>query len=407
MKKSALINKSFLLPFLILVSTFSVTTFGKGGKDGGGGTFSRALFWSTIREEIIPGLQSSENRTLLTESERKTLIANMDPAVTKIEIVKEQLYVTEDGKRVPVDAVNFASPKMIQLFDPSWQLQVSSNMDIKHLILHEFMGVSKISDKNLISSQIFPPKRLPISFAANDLECEAAVKYIRVKDEGWYIRDMPPGKPIKVSLSQVKRLNPKPKCSYIDPQTSKCTQYAGDLQVKSAQVRIPVEFDKTDSSGSTYYIDGVINLLNSYYGYGWGAAASDTFKRPSKLEMFWKLVKVGENGAKQTLSVLTSSKSSTDDYSDRTTLAQDIPVSDFLDVLNSNGTQLSLAGYSGEVTSLFHSYNVAGFLESLADQSGLSDPSKRNKYIIETALKGMSGNALPFRVYTSCELIPK
>ncbi len=123
--------------------------------------------------------------------------------------------------------------------------------------------------------------------------------------------------------------------------------------------------------------------------------------------MVWKLVKVDAAGKQQTLSVVTGSKNTTDSFSDRTTLDQDIPVSDFLDILNTNGFQLAIAGYSGEITSLFHSYNIAGFLESLAGQSGSQDSSQRNNYVIHTALKGMSGNALPFRVYTSCELIPK
>lgn len=410
MKQSSNVIASLLISISILLAAFSVTAApparGKGAKDGGGGTFSEPLFWTIVRQEIIPGLQNSENRTLLTDKQRSVLIANMNPAVTKIEIKKEQLYIIKNGKDIPVDAVNFSAPKRIQLFDPAWQLQVRSNMDIKHLILHEFMGVSKISDQSHISSQIFPPERLPIAFSASELECTSTVKYIRIKEQVWQIRDMPSIEPIKVSLSSVKRLNPKPKCADIDPVTYKCRQYAQDFQVKSAQVQIPIKFDNGDSSGSTYHIDAVINFLNSYYSYGWGGAATELSKRSSRLQVFWKLVRVDSDGTKRTLSVLTSSTEETDSFSDRTTLGLNIPVSDFLDVLNNNGFQLSIASYSGEITDLFHSYNVAGFLDSLAAQEGLPQGPKRDDFIIKTVLKGMPGNALPFRIYTSCVLIP-
>lgn len=411
MKQSSKLITSFLFSASILLSAFSVTakppSGGKGAKDGGGGTFSEPMFWTIVRQEIIPGLKSSEKSALLTEEQRKILVANMDPMVTKIEIKKEQLYIRKDGIDVPVDAVNFSSPKRIQLFEPAWQLQVRSNMDIKHLILHEFMGVSKISDQSHISSQIFPPERLPISFSASELQCSSTVKYIRIKEQNWHIRDMPPIESIEATLSAVKQLNLKPKCADIDPETYKCRQYAQDFQVKSTQVQIPIKFDKGDSSGSTYHIDAVINLLNSYYSYGWGAAATTLFKRPSRFQIFWKLVRVGADGTKRTLSVMTSSTEETDSFSDRTTLGLDIPVSDFLDVINNNGFQLSIASYSGEITDLFHSYNVAGFLEDLAVQAGIPQGPQRNDYITHTVLKGMTGNALPFRINTECVLIPK
>lgn len=400
--------KSLILSLSLAWAAFFVSPAVAGTKDGGGGAFTIATFWEIVKTEIVPALKNldQDKQKILSSEQVSKLLEYMQPKKTQVEMKLEQIYITKNGKKIPVDAANYPSASLIELYQPSWQYQINSGMDIKHLILHEFMGVTKISDLDHVSSKIFPPRRLPIPFYAQKIVCESAVKYIRIKENNWYINDTPPIDPITFTLSKETRLNKNPKCVETDKETLTCIKYANDYWVKKAEVRIPIILGQNDNAGGTYYIEASINVLSSYYGYGWGAAMNTLFLRNPLMQIIWKLIYIENNRDRKTLTILTQEKYETDEFSNKTSLVESIPVPAFIETLNRNGFQLSAAPYKGEVTSLFHSYNIAGFLNETAISNGYNQRKEIDNYVVHKILKGMKGNSLPFRIDVSCTLKP-
>lgn len=401
--------KMNILGITLTVVTFFALQGFSGAKDGGGGSFTLASFWDQVNGQIIPKLKNlnHEKPHLLSEDQIQKLLTFMTPQKTTVTMKTEQIYVVKNEKKIPVDAANYPSDTLIELYQPSWQYMTNSGSSINHLILHEFMGLAQINDEEHLSSKVFPPRRLPISFEAQKLSCETAVKYIKLNSDNWSIRDMPKVGKVSIKMSNAIRLNKNPKCVDVDTESKTCLRYANDYWIKKADVRIPVGFDSGDKPSGAYFIDATINILSSYYGYGIWGAADRLFLRNPLMHITWKLIYVDQQKEEKVLSILTSETEETDDFSNKTTLDQDIPVPEFIETLNRNGFQLSIMPYGREITTPFHSYNIAGFLSGTAQNAGYKDVKQADNFIIKKILKGIKGDALPFRIYAGCTLDPE
>lgn len=379
---------------------------GRGGMGSGGGNFTVPVFWVRVDREIRPRLVSlkTEKSPLLSAKQIDQLLALMTPRVTRVSLSTTQLYVTsKDGKQDPVDALNYPKLKRIVLHKETWQYKVNTGFDVNHLILHEFMGLAQINDEMGLSAKVIPPSQRSLDFASDEVRCQTAIKYIRVQNDSWQIRDMPETEEMKVKLSAPRSLNPNPKCGKVDPATKKCLQYVSDFKVREANVSIPVEFDKEDSFDGTYSVDASITLVSGYMNYGWGAAASTLFSQAPQFNIVWRLVHLDSNNQRRVLTIINDNVEKTDEFRDRATLTQQIPVPVFIETIEKNGFKLSLAPYGGEMTQPFHSYGIAGFLDQTAQNAGYTDHKQADRFIIDKVLGG-ARYSIPFRVWASCYL---
>ncbi len=327
----------------------------------------------------------------------------MSRNAVNITLIDEQLFLFKDEKKIPVDAVNYPHRRQIDLHKQTWQYMINLGFDVNHLILHEFMGLAVISDVNGISSKLIPPSRSPLDFESNNLYCDAAVKYTKIQNDKWHIRDKPSGQKSSPQFSLPVRLNKNPNCALIDNEAKSCLKYANDYKTKTAKVRIPIEFDHGDFPGGSYSIDASINFVSSYYAYGWGAASRTAFLRKPQLQIIWELI-YSNQGREQVLGIFSQDTEKTDEFLDQASLVTNIPVPAFMEVLKANNYRFSLAPYQGEIASPFHSYSIAGFLEQTARDAGYTDEISADRFITQNILKGASGNAIPFRVYVQCTL---
>lgn len=380
-----------------------------GGLGTGGGDFTVPLFWNLVEGEIIPRLKElrEQKNVLLSASQIDLLIARMDRKKTNVELSLKPLFLIKaDGTRKPVDALNYPTRSKIQLFKTSWQSMVNMGVDMNHLIVHEFMGLEQINDQDGLSAKLFPPRRKPISFAADKVVCSVATKYVKVKARSWWVRDFPPQTSEVIQLSSPKKLNPNPQCSMVDSKTGQCLQYVADSRVKEGVLRLQVPFDDGDDPGRKYFIEASVYLVSDYYGHGTGAAAKDLFLRLPEFQVVWKLIEDRGTEGEVTLNMATSYTSQRNEYSDAVSLLQNLPMADFTDLLEKNGFMLRLVPYDGEVTDLFHSFNIVGFLESTGKEAGFENVEQRDAFILDRVLVGAKGNAIPFRIFVECSLLP-
>jgi hypothetical protein len=425
MKLSKLINPIWISLFCLLC-TVPGWAQRRGGMGSGGGNFTIPVFWQRVEEGLVPALHKYKTgeRKLLGHQQIDKLLSLMKREIVKVELTNEQLFLERDSKKIPVDALNYPSKKLIQLHKPIWQSKIDQGFSIDHLILHEFMGLAGIPDvDSSVSAKIIPPVRSPIAFESDKLKCTTVLKYVFVSDRhtrnkkmSWHVRDTAESDEFIVQLSPATKLNQKPKCHLKDEKTNTCVQYAEDYKIKTAEFQLPLEFyyprhvefmnDETDITDGEYFIEGSVHLISSYYGYGWGAAASTLFLRQPQLQMVWKLVHYDtKKNLRRILSQVSQETFETDEFRNTASLAVEFPVSTFTELLEKNGFRLSLIPSGGEVHRMFHSDNIVEFLTQTALSSGAKTQEEVDDFVMNKVLKGMPKNSLPFRAHGFCTLV--
>lgn len=354
-------------------------------QERGGGNFTVPVFWEKVLTEIKPELESLKDEQILTKIQVQKLLGLMDKDSVEIRLSEIKLTIKEDDDEVPVDAINYPALRLIELDKTSWEYTVKQGHDVNYLILHEFLGLANIDDTNYkISSKILPPKRLNISFDSNQISCEVAGKFLfKTIDNDWLIRDMPESDTVVTVLSK--------------------SESKDNVAIKTARVEMPVITDTEAQPDSKYSIVADIQLADTYKNHGWGDASNELFDNPAKLYITWRLLETQADGKVISLAIAQNSTSQTNEDRDFATLSENIPVSSFVEKLSQNGYTLRLASYKGEMTDMFHSYNIAGFLKHTAEVQGLKG-EEANSFIVNTVLKGFP-KAMPFRVWVGCKLL--
>ena len=398
-------KKLMLLALLVL----PLTGYAEGTR--GGGNFSIPLFWEKVEKNIIPELKSlKENGSkYLSKKDIDKLIGLMNKKKTKVVETNEVLTIKVKGKKVPVDALNYPGRNFIELYKPTWNSRTQAEYSIDYLILHEFMGLAGLTDiDSEISVKVFPPSREPLDFSSDTIICNGKANYIKFDDQNWHIRS-PNRKYIEIKLSDGESINKNPKCGLEDTSTGECIKYVGDYKVKKAKGRIELDFDKDTKADKDYFIEVSANLRSSYYNFGYGGARNRLFNNDPQLYVSFKLKYFDkEKGRNVTAAnIIDSSDLRLNSLSKQHDVAGDIPVPVFEDALESNGFELGLAPYNGEMAGLYSNYNIAGYLQSIAEGSGAANV---DKYVVETVFNGYSVqkdakySALPYLAFATCSL---
>lgn len=415
LKKSNLIT--YLMFCLVLVGNSSLYA---GAKDGGGGNFTKGKFWYIVERYIVPELidyKQKENKKISTEQIDK-ILSKMDEKLIKVEITDEDLYTYENGKKELVDAKNYPKENRIELNKASWNARLDSGFSYYYLILHEFMGLAQVPDKNsVVSRSILPPEKLEISFKANELTCFSSIKYVQLlKDKNsekfvdWILRDAPSTNK-KVVLGKVQKLNENPKCQIKDEKSGKCFRYIQNYKIKTALANIPVNWFPIDSGsdpvdfGLDYQIELDIALLGDYYTYGYGGASNVLYKEPAMFEVHWKVYQNTDDGSKRLVHSSQTTSFESNPYGNELYVEVKVVLPELETLMNKNSYRLGYGPYNGELASKYRSYNIVGSLYSIARQSGgLERQIDQDRYIVENILRDAKQSVLPFRLHLGCTL---
>jgi hypothetical protein len=392
-----------------------------GAKDGGGGNFSIPMIWNQIEVSIAPSLKrlKATGSEQLSPEDIDALLALMSEKVTTIVETNETLTVVLNGKEEPVDAKNFPDNKLIKLFKPTWTHMVHNGFSIAYLILHEFMGLARIPDRDSkVSRKIFPPEKEPLDFDSTQVVCEANIKYVKFNSQRWYVRD-PESHRITIPLSKEHFKSGSPKCVINSSDGKECLRYAGDYRVKTGRGTLQLAFDEDTGASRNYSVTFKIHLISDYFGFGWGAAADVLDIRNPHLSVVFDVTSSGESLAGKTLSQVSMETSERTRWGKLSlgVVESQFPLSIFNEVIESNDYMLGIHPFDGELTHMYHSYNIAGFLEEVIKDAGFQatkeDLANRNKYVAENVFRGYEimrdrnyeYEGLPFRIYAGCRLL--
>ncbi|MAF91670.1 MAG: hypothetical protein CL674_10405 [Bdellovibrionaceae bacterium] len=416
-----MIFKRIFIAFNLLLILVSSQVCFAGAKDGGGGSFTKSKFWYIVESKIIPELKaykSKENKILSTEQIDK-ILEKMDEDLVSVEILDKDLFTYENGFKELVDAKNYPTSNKIELNQDAWNSILDSGFSFHYLILHEFMGLAKIADKNArISRKILPPEKMEVAFEANNFQCGASIKYVHLIRQrnassysDWFVRDAPIHREY-FNLPAPESLNPNPPCAIKAEDTGKCYRYIQDYKIKSLKSKLPVkwyiqssESDKDKLQTFEYEIEFELSLFNAYYSYGSGGASRNLFRRPSMAELQWKLYELRQNAERTLIHSSVDTKIKLDDHSSSVSFILSVPMSNLEDLMNKNSYSLNYAAYAGELFSKYNSNNIVGSFYSIAGQElGLSDSAERDRFIVNEILKDAESPVLPFRISAFCEL---
>ncbi len=206
--------KSYLISLFILL-TVSLTTYSSFAQGvisgGGGGDFDLALFWSYVHDIKTNLTPERVQSNLLTREDLEKLKEIMTPQQTNVKMQDEPLFILNDkGERISVGAVNIPDKKEILLHRPTWRNHYLSRLEIRHLILHEFLGLREIDDTGYrISQKVFYPVRPVLQFEETEAGCSIHTwVMLKMKDSIEFRSMYPEGTPgsgaVRMSFGAVK-----------------------------------------------------------------------------------------------------------------------------------------------------------------------------------------------------------
>lgn len=144
----------------------------QGTESSGGGSFSESSFRSTAQQILTDMLTKS-----LPSEDTQQHIEALSPLIenhskVKVIISDKPLYHPIKGK---VDALNFKKRKEIHLFKPVWDRRFESKTEIRHLVLHEYFGLTDFNDEEMrISLKYYPAIGESPDWEATHLQCQAS-----------------------------------------------------------------------------------------------------------------------------------------------------------------------------------------------------------------------------------------
>jgi hypothetical protein len=385
------------------------------GKESGGGTYSLGAIWGIIKLEMVPrlkahGLDSIGDR-IFTEGEIRNLVELMDESKVKIDDTDELLYPSNSSgqHRVSVDALNFPNdnPKRIQLYKPTWTTLIASGADVKHLLLHEFMGLLKIDDSKHKSVAMFPYRSSPLDFKLNRLACGVNSSYIRLEQHA--------ATPVRASgtsfgsfdFSDVK-ITGKKDCIKNVPGTSECGLYSG-IPIKT--ISAESDFQYGNGAGdpietiTKYIVKIQAQFKGPHFQRGTGGAASTYFHHDSELHIQWDVLRrVSQKDTRIGSGQIQASKNEFGVNAPYYSFT--IPSFELKDLLAQNGYSLVNTSTTGRFYDLFSFYNVREIMDQAAKDAGLPTHGPSfDGFIRSRVFANSPTNALPIFIEPYCYLV--
>ena len=287
-------------------------TVGKGGsiQGGGGGHFTAAMFWRWV--DSIKHVMNDQSFTqLLSKEQKEELFLHMDPKVTELVFSTTQLYVEDkDGNDVPVDAVNVPDTKKIYLFRPVWDEFIRNNMEVRHLILHEFLGLVRIDDDGLrISRRYIPLVPKVVSFDMENAKCSAK-GFVLVRGEKRHaIEYFYMDKDIEVAFSAPEKMgHVQNYCTDPNDRSRNCLYKDNTRNFKKIsrleKLLVAVPHGENQPSPAAFSLKIDLLLGDAFQSYGSGGASSQTFPANPDIEMITQLIsQKGKSALPQVLAV--------------------------------------------------------------------------------------------------------
>jgi len=402
--------------FAILFTLLSVHSIASsrplnGTIDGaGGGDFTAAEFWSQVNL-VKFRLTRPVKTDPLRRGEIDSLVLLMDSRNTQLEIVDELLFVKDgQGKEKRVAAKNYpsrsemhGSKPLIKLSRPTWQAYRAQGWELRHLILHEFLGLARISDTEYkISTAYFSPIKKPILFSLGGVRCEsvglmghqqATGKFsihqamIKGKDERLISDFVPFPEPVSIYNSQ----SGCPECE--------------KSQFKSVQVSFPlITEDEELVGGTNYSINVSLHLYSEQRSYGWGAAAGESYPSPARVEMTTRLIFSPPNSKKK--SVLATSAAVIESHSEQGDLkiSNSLFNSEFHSALENNNIQLSVHPATHPQQRSFDYTNLMNLINQWVEDQALEDSGFQSERPTSQLFPDLP-KVFPLQAVVTCHLV--
>ena len=264
---------------------------------GGGGTFTLSVFWALVRQ-VETSLQDDTFTNVLSADQLKSVRSLMQKGVVRIEYGVPPLFVVnKDGKRVKVDAINYPNDKKIVIDQKAWDQNFTSGLEMRHLVLHEFLGLAGIDDSEYrISQRYFPPGLTEIPYDMNKLNCSLSYTMgFRLKPD-FYIDSGDKSFEVSFGKSTSVAKQGEKFCVKQGKDQAICGQKGLSSQAKLAEFHQLLDWNRPEDTKLTQYaVHGWVQLTNGSYSYGSGAASKERFYEPGSLTLIAKLI-ISENG---------------------------------------------------------------------------------------------------------------
>ena len=348
-------------------------------------------------------VESLEPGKTLSAAQVKTVLSLIDPKKIQVRETDELLYVKNArGEDERVDAINYPDRREIVLFAPAWREHIRYGFELKHLVLHELLGLARIDDAGYkISAKIFPPSRRPVSLTDGLAKCYASMWVLYFDAEGVSrIRQAFPaqGQSFEKTFGAAERRGGK-KSSVCGLNGCRDKDY-GRL-VRSLDLRVPLKLDTEAPDAKTYFIEIASALEGESFLFGWGAASRLLVYNPPLAS--W-IVSVSTNGKVATMAEGTILGSND---SGRVTFGVQLPDPSFHQALRESGIRLEIAPkVHREVgQGILDIHNVWELLRSHAVSKGAAE-GEVDRYLRENVFKSF-GEAVPITTAVTCTFYPE
>jgi len=382
---------------------------------GGGGDFSASAFWykaGEVKHELIP--ENWHNTNDLNQEQIKKIIALIDPKMTLVKVTSEALYVrSKDGKSLRVDAVNIPEKKIIILFKPTWERYFATGTEVRHLVLHEFLGLAGIDDEGYkISNKFFTPSKQDISFELKKVKCNA---FGEVHIVGEHIKTYSNGSssPPSEFTGSVRAGDSSEKCQLMLLETDhgrevqkKCETLDDTYDLKVAQSTIALDLSEPVRQAGLRDITQEIQILvdvamsggRRVFGYG-AAAGRVSFESPRVTSTARLILLDKKTGMKKVLDVM-KVEAVQSDNDKKVSLKFVLNNSELYSQLEKYNVDLNLYIKTRDPNFLSVN-NFWYYIRAYAQEN--APPGQEEMYLKNTIFQGL-GNIVPQYVDVSCIL---
>jgi len=264
-----------------------------GTVDGaGGGDYYEQLFWA-LADEIKFRLKYVSTADPLTE-EQITKVKNLiDKEIVDLSFPKRPLHIVIDKKEFEVSAINVKArngnkAKIFINFD---QLKnfFSSTLEVRSLILHEFLGLADIDDTNYsVSSHYFPPNKYPVLQNYISFFCRYEGQAIVLKNQDFHLKKLmiffnPDLANFEESQKEfLKKLTAKFNLPNKNKSVFNTKYNLKPGEYKTATLTIPIVIDE-EQLESKYFLRITVKILSGQNDIGFGAFHNKRTFSPGKI----------------------------------------------------------------------------------------------------------------------------
>lgn len=390
-----------MLIFLTTENAFALTGGGS-IQGGGGGNFSAALFWR-YTDDIKSRLDEKAFASPLTPQQRESILALLDDSVVQLKTSEKPLFVKDErGVDTQVDAVNFPDEKIIILYVPAWQRFFSSGLEIRHLILHEFLGLARVADiRYSISSRIFVPMNNPIPFQWNKVICGV---------QGYLLYHSPTRYNMQQTFGDGHRPARDASPTVVFPKPIRMGLTEGKDQsrmIKRASMKLDFNINEKYWENPpvlpqlSVQLDFIFGA--DFQNYGWGGAANGTFSNNSDFSLLAQVTTTDPNT--KASSVLMAHLHEADKLDSDGNLAMNFTMINpqLLGALSNAGIRIQPAASAPVGQYLFNAHNVSALLQDYARAHGAQGDKEIDAYLAKTIFKNLPA-ATPIYISVECHL---